>query len=155
MFHLFSGSGKSLVLQELTQVNETVLNLESLADHRGSLFGANLAKSSNTLSSGEPSLQPDFVSQKQFENRLHHTLTTDPRWTDSLQNIWIECESRSIGPYCKLNDSLWTRLRATDDRWGAFRVWLDVPVEARIDWIIKSYRHYTTDRGALESTFTL
>ena len=36
----YTGSGKTLLLHELTKQNKTVIDLEGLANHKGSAFGA-------------------------------------------------------------------------------------------------------------------
>ncbi len=74
-----TGSGKTLWLKQLAQAGEPVVDLEALAVHRGSVFGA--------IGLGT---QP---SNEQFENDLfHHLQAFKP---DSL--IWLEDESRQIG----------------------------------------------------------
>lgn len=73
----YTGSGKTMVLEALRTAGEQVINLEALANHRGSAFGQ----------LGE---QP---TTEHFENMLGHALL----WLDRNRTIWIEDESRSIG----------------------------------------------------------
>lgn len=73
-----TGSGKTLVLDELAALGEPVLDLEGLANHRGSAFGA--------LGLGE---QP---TQEQFEALVAVRLA---ELGDSA--VWVEDESRMIG----------------------------------------------------------
>lgn len=74
-----TGVGKTEILQHLAQLNEQVVDLEGLAHHKGSAFGA--------LGQTE---QP---STEQFENNLHQILSG----FNPHQRIWVEGESLSIG----------------------------------------------------------
>jgi tRNA 2-selenouridine synthase len=74
-----TGSGKSAILKQLAESREQVLDLETLACHKGSVFGG----------LGQP-VQP---TTEQFENNIF------PIWQAFNLNkrIWIEDESRAIG----------------------------------------------------------
>jgi tRNA 2-selenouridine synthase len=74
-----TGSGKTRILHELRALGEQVIDLEELAQHRGSSFG-----SMNNL------VQP---TQEQFENNLASHLNA----LDKQGKIWVEDESSSIG----------------------------------------------------------
>ncbi len=74
-----TGSGKTEILHELRQLGEQVIDLESLAQHKGSSFGG----------IGQ-ALQP---SMEQFENNLAQQL----RQIDHQRRIWIEDENITIG----------------------------------------------------------
>ncbi|MCF8244372.1 MAG: tRNA 2-selenouridine(34) synthase MnmH [Saprospiraceae bacterium] len=74
-----TGSGKTEVLKALTSLGEQVIDLEGLANHKGSAFGA-LGE--------EP--QPRV---EQFENDLFAELEK----IDHQRRIWVENESRTIG----------------------------------------------------------
>ena len=75
----FTGSGKTELLHEIALKGEQVIDLEQLACHKGSVFGA----------LGQPS-QP---TNEQFENNLY------AQWEqlDFNRAIWLENESRMIG----------------------------------------------------------
>ncbi len=74
-----TGSGKTMILHALRHLDQQVVDLEGLANHRGSAFGA----------IGQ---QPQPTTEH-FENKLHDALSQlNPR-----QITWIENESRSIG----------------------------------------------------------
>jgi len=77
-----TGTGKTEILQELKAQGYPVLDLESLANHRGSVFGS--------IGLG---VQP---SQKQFESLIYHELINYQEY----DYIIVECESSKIG---KLN----------------------------------------------------
>ncbi len=74
-----TGSGKTEVLQHLKQMGEQVIDLEGLANHKGSAFGA--------LG------QLPQPSTEMFENILFETLLL----LDPNRTIWLEDESPSIG----------------------------------------------------------
>ncbi len=74
-----TGSGKTEMLHNLQRRGQQVLDLEGLACHRGSAFGAMDAVE-----------QP---STEQFENDLHAAL----QGLQADQPIWVEDESRKIG----------------------------------------------------------
>lgn len=82
-----TGSGKTAVLQELANQGAQILDLEGLANHRGSSYGA----------LGLPP-QP---STEQFENLLAMA------WVklDPTHPIWIEAESRMVGT-CRVPDEI-------------------------------------------------
>ncbi|CUI15947.1 putative tRNA 2-selenouridine synthase [Candidatus Protochlamydia naegleriophila] len=83
-----TGSGKTAILQALRKMGEQVIDLESLANHRGSSFGGiGLSK------------QP---SQEQFENRL----AIDLECLNHARPIWIEDEGRLIG-HCHIPTRLY------------------------------------------------
>ncbi|GAB2948708.1 tRNA 2-selenouridine(34) synthase MnmH [Hymenobacter coalescens] len=75
-----TGSGKTDVLHALARRQQAVLDLEGLASHKGSSFGA----------IGLPA-QP---TTEQFENELAWALSQTPAGTTRL---WVEDESRTIG----------------------------------------------------------
>ena len=74
-----TGSGKTRILHGLRSLGQQVIDLEELAQHRGSSFG-----SMNKL------VQP---TQEQFENNLASELSN----ADKQRKIWVEDESSSIG----------------------------------------------------------
>jgi tRNA 2-selenouridine synthase len=86
-----TGTQKTAILQALAQENQTVLDLESLANHRGSSYGA----------WGLPS-QP---STEQFENLVAIA------WAKFNHDrpIWIEAESRAIGS-CRIPIELYQQM---------------------------------------------
>ncbi|MBF2027257.1 MAG: tRNA 2-selenouridine(34) synthase MnmH [Oscillatoriales cyanobacterium C42_A2020_001] len=86
-----TGSGKTAVLHKLAQQGAQILDLEALANHRGSSYGA----------LGLPP-QP---STEQFENLIAM------EWAafDATHPVWIEAESRMIGT-CRIPDELFHQM---------------------------------------------
>tara|TARA_R110002012_G_scaffold234030_2_gene407549 strand:- start:79316 stop:80380 length:1065 start_codon:yes stop_codon:yes gene_type:complete len=74
-----TGSGKTRLLKKLHKAGEQIIDLEGLANHKGSAFGA----------IGQP-VQP---SVEQFENEFAETLQN----LDPEKPSWVENESRKIG----------------------------------------------------------
>jgi tRNA 2-selenouridine synthase len=89
----FTGTGKTELLQVLQRMGEQVIDLEALAHHRGSSFGA-------------LGLPPQPTTEH-FENLLWKTLRT----LDRSRPVWIEDESALIGSV-KVPDALFLRLRS-------------------------------------------
>lgn len=82
----FTGSGKSEILRAMKQQGAQVIDLEALANHRGSAFGALLL--------------PPQPTTEQFQNELFEELLT----LDVTKPIWIEDESIAIGKVFIPND---------------------------------------------------
>ncbi|MGB9747257.1 MAG: tRNA 2-selenouridine(34) synthase MnmH [Bacteroidales bacterium] len=74
-----TGAGKSEILQQLAKQGEQILDLEQIACHKGSAFGA--------------IGQPDQPTQEQFENNLFEVFRT----LSQDKPVWIENESITIG----------------------------------------------------------
>ena len=74
-----TGTGKTRLLKKLQESGEQIIDLECLANHKGSAFGA----------IGQPA-QP---SVEQFENEFAETLQK----LDPKKPSWVENESRKIG----------------------------------------------------------
>lgn len=109
-----TGSGKTDILHELARQGEQIIDLETLAHHKGSSYGA----------IGQ-SPQP---SSEQFENELHREITK----LHANRRIWLEDESKNIGT-CFIPHSLWLQMRA------APVAFLDVPKPVRIERLVREY----------------
>jgi tRNA 2-selenouridine synthase len=118
-----TGSGKSRLLQVLESGGEQVLDLERLANHRGSVLG---------LIPGQR--QP---GQKMFESRLWDRL----RGFDPSRCVWAESESRKVGDL-QLPPTLVQRMRASSC------VNLELALDARVALLLAEYRHFVDDVGA-------
>ncbi len=89
-----TGSGKTEVLWALADRGEQIIDLEKLANHKGSAFGG----------IGEQK-QP---TTEQFENNLFLEFLK----LDRDKPIWVENESKSIGKVF-LPDELWKKMRSS------------------------------------------
>ncbi len=109
-----TGSGKTLIIEQLRKMGEQVINLESIANHRGSAFGSlgQLAQ----------------VSNEQFENLL----VMEWNYLSSNKTLWVENESRTIG-------SNVIPLPIFNQMQKAITFDVQLPLEERINYIVKEY----------------
>ena len=131
----YTGSGKTLVLHELGKQHKAIIDLEGLANHKGSAFGAI-----------ENMPQP---GQEMFENMLGEALfgarcsltdangsgTNNPQGPADEQEttvIYIEDESQRIGNL-QIPMPLWYTMRK------APVFFIDIPFEDRLDYITEDY----------------
>ena len=114
-----TGSAKTEILSRLAARGHQVIDLEALANHRGSLFGA--------MPGGQP-------SQKLFESRLAMAL----EGIDPTRPLLVEAESSRIGEV-NLPRGIWAAIIA------APRLRLSVPVAARAAYTAQSYADATAD----------
>ena len=112
-----TGSGKTEMLQLLKEMGEQVIDLEGIANHRGSAFGG--------------IGQAPQPTTEQFENEIFCCL----RSLDISRPIWLENESRLIGKN-KIPDALYTQMRV------AKVVEMLVPLEMRVNRIVKEYGQF-------------
>ncbi len=119
-----TGSGKTEVLARLGARGVQTLDLEGLAAHRGSLFGA---------LPGQP--QP---SQKLFESRLLAALDG----LDRARPVVVEAESSKVGQRM-VPPVLWSAMEA------APRIVLHAPAEARAAYLAGAYGAIGQDPEAL------
>jgi tRNA 2-selenouridine synthase len=123
-----TGTGKTHILEKLQQRGAQVLDLENLANHRGSLLGGEWP--------GKLSSQP---SQKYFETLLLQILQS----FDPHQPVWIESESNKIGQVY-LPQSLWQNMRR------ASCVEIQLPIAARVNFLLQEYTHLISSPDILK-----
>ena len=112
-----TGSGKTIVLQSLKNMNEAVVDLEGLAGHKGSAFG-NIGL-------------PKQPSQEMFENRLAIAIKIEKdKYPD--KQIWLEDESQRIGTV-NIPQDMWTHMRRCDI------VFMDIPFSERLNYLVDTY----------------
>jgi tRNA 2-selenouridine synthase len=120
----YTGSGKTLLLQELEKQQKTIIDLEGLANHKGSAFG-----------SIEGAKQP---GQEMFENALAHALADagykilDEGVRNPVSGIYLEDESQRIGNL-QIPMALWRTMRKSPV------FFMDIPFEERLDYISDEY----------------
>ena len=118
-----TGTAKTALLAHLRAIGEQVLDLEGLAAHRGSIFGAT------------GTAQP---AQKLFESRIAAALVAqDPRRT-----TWVEAESSKVGERL-VPPALWSAMQA------APRVEIAAPVAARAAYLTTAYADLVADPARL------
>lgn len=122
-----TGSGKTPVLIAMKKLGANVVDMEGLANHKGSSFGA----------IGEAP-QP---TSEEFENQLFAEFLAIPEG----QTVWLEDESRLIG-HVYLPDEFYSRLDA------APVTLLEQPDEWRVNRLVDLYGSYP--REPLAAAFT-
>lgn len=113
-----TGCGKTEILQVLRSQGEQIIDLEGLANHKGSAFGA----------LGEQT-QP---TTEQFENNLYETF----RYIDPERSVWVENESRTIGSV-SIPDGFWKQMKT------APLINLERPVSERVETIMRHYGNFS------------
>lgn len=121
-----TGSGKTEALKRLARRGVQTLDLEDLAGHRGSLFGALKDRP-----------QP---SQKMFESRLFTAMEA----LDPARPVVVEAESSRIGART-VPPALWAAMGRADV------IELSAPVEARAAFSARVYADIAADAEAMET----
>jgi tRNA 2-selenouridine synthase len=109
-----TGSGKSEILRALKEKGEQVLDLENLANHKGSAFGG--------------LLMPAQPTTEQFQNELFEAILS----LDLNRRIWVEDESIAIGKIF-LPTEFWKTMHESP------LVQMEVPKEVRIQRLVNEY----------------
>ena len=125
-----TGTAKTLILQKLAEKGEQVIDLEGLANHRGSLLGLLPGNS-----------QP---SQKYFESLLARQI----QGFSPQKTVWIESESNKIGKlHCP--SPLWERMKLAD------AIEVEAPIHARVDYLLEQYHEFIEDPEELKRRLSL
>ncbi|HWR43093.1 tRNA 2-selenouridine(34) synthase MnmH [Sporomusa sp.] len=109
-----TGTGKTIILNRLAKRNIPVIDLEKLANHRGSVFGQ--------IGLGRPATAQNFDAELLKELEVFN----------DQPYIVVECESKRIGNVY-LPDSLFNAMRQGK------KMLLSTDVEIRIDRLIEEY----------------
>ena len=114
----YTGSGKTEILHEIKKNNQQVIDLEGVANHKGSAFGG--------FGDGSQS------SSEQFENNLYW----EWKKLDFTKSIWIEDESRNIGNNL-LPAELYRNIREQKV------IFIDIPRKERVNFLVEGYSSYS------------
>ncbi|RMH49024.1 MAG: tRNA 2-selenouridine(34) synthase MnmH [Alphaproteobacteria bacterium] len=120
-----TGTAKTRLLELLGARGVQTLDLEGLANHRGSIFGARAG--------GQP-------SQKMFEGRLALAVSR----LDPARPVVVEAESSRIGRL-QVPPRVWQAMRA------ARRIEIVAPLAARARYLAEAYADITGDRDRLDA----
>lgn len=114
-----TGSGKTYIIKQLKEAGQKVIDIEGLAHHKGSAFGALGEKPQPT--------------QEQFENELSIQLS-------ALNNstVWMEDESRMIGR-AVLPNGLWEQMRTAEV------IYINLSFEERLKHIVSEYGKFSKE----------
>ena len=121
----YTGCGKTDILLELQRLGSQVIDLEGLARHKGSAFGA----------LGQPEEQP---GNEWFENQLYEQW----RRCDPARPVWLEDESRHIG-HVTMCEEFFAQL----GRSPLVRILL--PAEERVAHLVRDYGGQDMREGLL------
>lgn len=110
----YTGTGKTELLDRLEERGYPVINLERMAQHRGSIFG-HIGKAPN--------------NQKSFDSLLVHHLI---RWENAPYLI-IEAESKRVGKVFLPEFLVKAKEKGT-------ALFIEIPLEQRVANILKDYR---------------
>ncbi|WP_083098328.1 tRNA 2-selenouridine(34) synthase MnmH [Pseudophaeobacter leonis] len=119
----YTGSAKPDILQRVAALGGQVLDLEGLANHRGSLLGA---------------MRTPQPSQKGFETALASALVQ----MDAARPVLVEAESSKVGARI-IPPSLWSAMKQ------ASRVEVTAPVAARCRYLTQVYDDILSDAPTL------
>ncbi|OCA90793.1 tRNA 2-selenouridine(34) synthase MnmH [Bacillus sp. FJAT-27225] len=114
VLHGMTGTGKTEILKILSEKGYPVLDLEQLANHRGSIFGA--------IGLGQGN------SQKMFDGLLHDRLLE----LKGTPYVIMEAESKRIGKVVLPEELI-------DIKKNGFHIQTHLPMEQRIQHIISEY----------------
>jgi tRNA 2-selenouridine synthase len=125
-----TGSGKTAILTEIAQQGGQVIDLEGIANHRGSAFGG-------------------FDDLPQPAQRLFETVIWDQlRQFDLSQPIYVEAESARVG-LRRVPRRLWHSMLA------APRVEIHVPPAARSAFLVSAYGDAVRDSESVAQSLDL
>ncbi len=113
----YTGCDKTGILEQLRIKGEQVLNLEALAHHKGSAFGA-LGETPQPSNAQFSNLIFDALKEYDFNNRL-----------------WVESESISIGKVAIPLEFWYNMLNANG-------IEIVLPIEKRVNFIVENYGQY-------------
>ena len=124
----YTGSGKTELLKTVKEKGEPVIDLEGLANHKGSAFG-NIG-------------MPPQPGQEMFENLLSCELrvmsyekkaeSSEAPFRGFGGSIWLEDESQRIGQV-NIPSDIWNKMRQSPV------YFLDIPFEERLKHIVQEY----------------
>ena len=119
-----TGSGKTDILKKLTPYNFQIVDLEGIAHHKGSAFGAINEQKQN--------------HQQAFEHQLYDELSM----LDNALPVILEDEAQTIG-FNKLPHGLWQQMKQSTI------IKIEIPFELRVQKLVEDYT--TVDIEALKA----
>lgn len=120
-----TGLAKTHILQAALAKGAQVIDLELLANHRGSLLG--------------PEPDGEQPPQRLFESHLHAVLCG----LDPTRPVFIEAESNKVGQI-HVPAALWAAMR------GAVSVVADTKIEHRVAFLCRDYAHIIAEPARLD-----
>lgn len=118
-----TGTAKTDILHRISDLGAQILDLEGIANHRGSLLGE--------MPGGQP-------AQKSFETSIAQVLSR----LDPSRPVIIEAESSKVGARI-VPPALWAAMKA------APRIQIDAPLKARAEYLAVAYHDILANRASL------
>lgn len=119
----YTGSGKTDILKELKRKGMAVIDLEYLANHKGSAFGSLGEKPQPTSEMFENLLAIELLKIQNIGEKYP---------INNIKEIWIEDESVHIGTV-GIPKTFWQQMRNSP------LFFLDIPFEERVNYIVNNY----------------
>jgi tRNA 2-selenouridine synthase len=120
-----TGSGKTHILYDLEKKGQPIIDLERIANHKGSAFG--------TL--GEDAQPTEEMFENMLAMQLYKIFSAYP---NSTFPIWVEDESQNIGKRI-IPDAFFRQMRSAEV------YYVDISFEQRVENLIKEYGNFSKD----------
>jgi tRNA 2-selenouridine synthase len=128
----YTGSGKTEVLNEMRKNGKTVIDLEGLANHKGSSFGS-LGQMAQPTQEMFENLLAIELWKSDGENKFNSTNGDAESKTGKI--IWLEDESRHIGSV-GFPPMLWQQMRNSP------LFVLEIPFTERLNFVVAQYGQF-------------
>ena len=127
----YTGSGKTVLLKELERKGERVVDLEEIANHKGSAFG-NIGLPKQPTQEMFENILAITLRKKMADDCLPIAVKTDNGHPSPVNTIWLEDESQRIG-HVNIPKDLWQNMRQSPV------FFLDIPFEERLNYLVEEY----------------
>ncbi len=126
----YTGSGKTLLLHGLAKENHAIIDLEGLANHKGSALGA-----LGQLPQPTQEMFENLLANELFQKSIESLQPNEPTAHCPLPTancIWLEDESQRIGNL-QIPIPLWKTMRSSKV------YFFDIPFEERLNYLTEEY----------------
>ena len=131
----YTGTGKTLVLQELKRAGKSIIDLEGLANHKGSAFGALGEKPQPSQEMFENLLAVELAAVSHLANTQIDPATLQP----FSAVIYLEDESQRIG-LLNIPIAVWDRMR------NSLLTFIHIPFEERLQYLSLEYGKFEKEK---------
>jgi tRNA 2-selenouridine synthase len=131
----YTGTGKTLVLQELKRAGKSIIDLEGLANHKGSAFGALGEKPQPSQEMFENLLAVELAAVSHLANTQIDPATLQP----FSAVIYLEDESQRIG-LLNIPTAVWDRMR------NSLLTFIHIPFEERLQYLSIEYGKFEKEK---------
>lgn len=129
----YTGSGKTILIKELKRLGNPVIDLENLANHKGSAFGAEGEKPQPRQAMFE-----NLIAINLYQQEIKSPIEKAQEQSDAGNSdyfspaIWLEDESERIGNL-NIPKNMWNQMRSSP------LYFIDIPFEERLDYLVLTY----------------